>query len=102
MTKKQYISQRFASLGLQLTEADLVDMNITNVDEDVTTENQQSLYVSFVKFIPMILLRPTTISEGGTTISRANKSDIEAFYKNECKRLGLKDELTSKPKVIFR
>ncbi|MDO5106030.1 DUF6706 family protein [Capnocytophaga sp.] len=103
MTKRQYILQRFASVGMQLTEADIADMQITNVDDEVTAENQQALYVSFIKFIPMMLLRPTSITEGGVSISRANKGDIEAFYANECNRLGLKNELsTPKPKVIFR
>ena len=74
MTKKDYFRQRFASLGLSLTEADLLDLNIPDLSGEATTEEQK----------------------------RASKDDIIAFYSNECKRLGLKDELSKKPKVIFR
>ncbi|MFJ1411697.1 DUF6706 family protein [Capnocytophaga canimorsus] len=101
MTKKNYLKQRFASIGIQLTEADLLDMNVQNPDDELQTNQQNDLYIAFVKFIPQILLRPTSISEGGTSISRANKDDITAFYSNECSRLGLKNEL-SKPKPTIR
>lgn len=102
MTKRDYMLQRFASVGMTLTEADLVDMEIKDVDEDVTSENQKELYIAFIKSIPMMLLRSTSISEGGVSISRANKEDIKDFYSNECKRLGLKNELPQpKPKVKF-
>jgi hypothetical protein len=101
MTKKNYISQRFSSVGLRLTEADLIDLNITDIDADVNSENQNELYALFVSKIPQMLLRPASISEGGISITRANKTDIEAFYSSECNRLGLKNELV-KPKVRFR
>lgn len=101
MTARDYMLQRFASVGMTLTEADIVDMNISG-DEEVTRENQEKMYKSFIKFIPMMLLRPASITEGGVSISRASEKDIVAFYSNECKRLGLKDELSKpKPKVRF-
>lgn len=102
MTKREYITQKFASVGLMLTEADIVDLKIQNVNEEVTSENQDELYKLFVTKIPFLLLRPSSISEGGVAISRATKSDIEGFYANECKRLGLKNELTKIPKIRFR
>lgn len=98
MTKREYISSKFASIGLTLTDADLLDMDVIDADEAVIDVN--TLYVKFIQFIPNLLLRPTAISEGGTSISRATGSDIEKFYSRECKRLGLRDEL--KPKVRFR
>jgi len=101
MTKKDYFRQRFASLGLSLSEADLLDLNIPDLSGEATAEEQKNLYIAFIRFIPQMLLHPTSISEGGTSISRANKDDIIAFYGNECKRLGLKDELSKKPRVIF-
>jgi len=102
MTKKDYFRQRFASLGLSLTEADLLDLDIADFSGEATAEEQRNLYIAFIRFIPQILLRPSSISEGGTSLARASKDDIIAFYSNECKRLGLKDELSKKPKVIFR
>ena len=101
MTKKDYFRQRFASLGLSLTEADLLDLKVPNLEDEAKSEEQEQMYIAFIKFIPQMLLHPTSISEGGTSISRANKDDIIAFYGNECKRLGLKDELSKKPRVIF-
>lgn len=101
MTKKEYLKQRFASIGIQLTEADLLDMNIHNPDDTLQSGEQNDLYISFVKFIPQMLLRPASVSEGGTSLTRANKEDITAFYANECQRLGLKNQL-SKPKPTIR
>lgn len=100
MNAKDFIKQKFASVGITLTDADLLQMKVK--DEEVTTDKIDNLHITFVKSIPMILLRPTSISEGGVAISRANKDDIMTYYANECKRLGLKDELTKKPKVRFR
>ena len=76
MTKKDYFRQRFASLGLSLTEADLLDLNVPNLEGEAKSEEQEQMYIAFIKFIPQILLHPTSISEGGTSISRANKDDI--------------------------
>lgn len=99
MTIREYISQKYASLGLVLSEADLVDMGFMSPDDDVTTINKESIQIGFVCSIPGLLLRPQNISEGGVSITRAQKQDIELYYKSECKRLGLNDTLT--PKVRF-
>ena len=99
MTIREYISQKYASLGLALSEADLVDMGFMSPDEDVTSLNKESIQKGFVSSIPSLLLRPQSVSEGGVAITRAQKQDIEAYYKAECKKLGLYDSLT--PKVRF-
>lgn len=99
MTNKDYLKQKFASLGLSFSEADLLDMQIENAD----AEADQSTYRAFISYIPQLLLRPQSVSEGGTSISRANAEEIKNFYKNECKRLGIADVLQEKrPKVRFR
>ncbi len=107
MKAKGYLNQKFASVGLTLTDADLLDLGV-NADTEVT--NSEDLYKKFIQFIPNLLLRPVAISEGGTSISRAKSEDIKVFYSKECKRLGLKDEFKEvesearviKPKVTFR
>jgi hypothetical protein len=99
MSIKEYISQKFASLGLVLNEADLVDMGLFNSSENVTESTIESVQTSFVLFIPSLLIRPTSVSEGGVSISRSQKQDIEAYYSLECKRLGLRNELA--PRVKF-
>ncbi len=103
MKSNDYLKQKFASVGLTLTDADLLDLGV-NADDEVT--NSEGLYKKFIQFIPNILLRPVSVSEGGTSISRAKSEDIKAFYSKECKRLGLKDEFqevekSKRPKVRF-
>lgn len=98
MTNKDYLAQKFASLGLSFSEADLLDMGI-NADNEADNDT----YKAFISYIPQLVLRPQSVSEGGTSISRASKEDIISFYKNECKRLGIADVLVEKkPKVRFR
>jgi len=99
MTIREYISQKYASLGLILSEADLLDMDLMSPDDEVTANNREDIHKSFVNHIPELLIKPQSISEGGVSISRAQKQDIEAYYKSECKKLGLYDTLT--PKVRF-
>ncbi|MBS9774947.1 MAG: hypothetical protein KGV59_07335 [Tenacibaculum sp.] len=106
MKAKDYLKQKFASVGLTLTDADLLDLG---VDAETEVTNSEDLYKKFIQFIPNLLLRPVAISEGGTSISRAKSEDIKAFYSTECKRLGLKNEIKEeesetrviKPKVKF-
>ena len=100
MTISEYISQKFASLGLVLNEADLVDMGLWEPSKEVTETNKDEVQQAFVLFIPSLLLRPASVTEGGVTISRAQRSDIEAYYSTECKRLGLRNELTPRAKFI--
>lgn len=99
MTNKDYLKQKFASLGFSFSEADLLDMGIKNADNEADNDT----YKAFISFIPQLLLRPQSVSEGGTSISRASKEDIISFYKNECKKLGIADVFAEKkPKVKFR
>ncbi len=100
MKAKDFISQKFASVGIQLTDADLLQIGVG--EEKVTTENANEYQKKFIEAIPMMLLRPTSVSEGGTSMSKATRRDIEVFYSSECKRLGIKDILTKNPKVRFK
>ena len=43
MIKKDYFRQRFASLGLSLTEADLLDLGIPDLSGEATAEEQRNL-----------------------------------------------------------
>lgn len=99
MTIAEYISQKFASLGLVSSEADLMDMGLFNSSENLTVQNKDSVHLAFVKHIPSLLLRPASVSEGGVSISRAQRQDIEAYYSAECKKLGIRNEMT--PRVRF-
>ncbi len=98
MTNQEYISQKFASIGLPLTDADLLDMGL---DADTEITDSEEVYKIFIQFIPKLLIRPSSLSEGGSSITRADRQDIALFYQTECKRLGLTDVLTKKPTVRF-
>ena len=94
-----YIKQKFQSFGIQLSEADLLDIS-TNLEDEVTDENKEIVNYNIVKFIPNLLLRATSISESGFSMSW-NIQAIKDYYSMKCKEYGLKDILSDKPKVTF-
>ena len=103
MTVNEYISQRFQTFGINLSEADLIDMCLNaKVDgEDEMDENNNGfISVAMAKFIPSLLLRPTSVNEGGVSVSWDTKG-IRDYYSLLCKQYGLTDELSEKPKVTF-
>ncbi|MCM0342626.1 hypothetical protein J8K86_12620 [Bacteroides fragilis] len=103
MTVNEYISQKFQSFGINLSEADLLDMclNAKISEEDEMNEDCYGrVSVAIAKFIPSLLLRATSISESGFSMSWDIKG-IKDYYSWLCKQYGLKDELTDKPKCTF-
>ena len=68
MTVNDYIQQRFQTFDIQLSEADFFDMclnaNISGEDE-MNEDCHGRVSVAIAKFIPSLLLRATSISEGG-------------------------------------
>lgn len=103
MTVNEYISQKFQSFGINLSEADLLDMclnaNISGEDE-MNKDCHGRVSVAIAKFIPSLLLRATSISESGFSMSWDIKG-VKDYYSYLCKQYGLKDELSNKPKVTF-
>lgn len=103
MTVNEYISQKFQTFGINLSEADLLDMCLNSKisGEDEMNEDAVSrVLYGIAKFIPSLLLRATSISESGFSMSW-NLEGIKQYYSFLCKMYGLKDELSSKPKVTF-
>ena len=103
MTVKDYIAQKFQTFGIQLSEADLLDVCLTSKVSGEDEMNQgchDSVSVAIAKFIPSLLLRATSISESGFSMSW-NIQGIKDYYSYMCKKYGLKDELSNKPKVAF-
>lgn len=104
MTVREYISGKFQSFGIQLSEADLLDMSLNakmDVDDDVTADGLDAISVAIARFIPSLLLRATSISESGFSMSW-NIQGIKDYYSLLCRQYGLKDELNdSKPKIRF-
>ena len=103
MTVSEYISQKFQSFGINLSEADLLDMCLNakiSGEDEMNADCHGRVSVAIAKFIPSLLLRATSISESGFSMSWDTKG-IKDYYSFLCKRYGLKDELSNKPKVTF-
>lgn len=103
MIVTDYIQQKFQTFGIQLSEADLLDMCLNSKisgEDEITPDNHTRVHVSIARFIPSLLLRATSISESGFSMSW-NIQGIKDYYSLLCKQYGLKDELSNKPKVTF-
>lgn len=103
MTVNEYISQKFQSFGINLSEADLLDMCLNakiSGEDEMNKDCYGRVSVAIAKFIPSLLLRATSISESGFSMSW-NIQGIKDYYSLLCKQYGLKDELSSKPKATF-
>lgn len=108
MTVADYIRGKFQTFGINLSEADLLEMSLLqeiNGKDELTKENIGLVSVSMVGFIPSLLLRATSrsVSENGHSKSQSwDISGIREYYSFLCKKYGLDDELnTDKPKVKF-
>lgn len=102
MSIKEYISSKFQSFGIQVPEADLLDMSLNarvNIEDDVDADVIDNISVAIARFIPSLLLRPTSINESGFSMSW-NTQGVKDYYSLLCKKYGLKDELNdNKPKI---
>lgn len=102
MSIKEYISSKFQSFGIQVSEADLLDMSLNarvNIEDDVDADVIDNISVAIARFIPSLLLRPSSINESGFSMSW-NTQGIKDYYSLLCKKYGLKDELNdNKPKI---
>ena len=72
MTVNGYIQQKFQTFGIQLSEADLLDMCLASKisgEEEMNEDCYGLVSVAIAKFIPSLLLRATSISESGFSMS---------------------------------
>lgn len=103
MTVNEYISQKFQTFGIQLSEADLLDMCLNakiSGEDEMNQDCYDRVSVAIAKFIPSLLLHATSISESGFSMSW-DIQGIKDYYSLLCKQYGLKDELSNKPKCTF-
>lgn len=104
MTVSDYIKGQFEDFGVRVSEAFVLEVtlkhNLTSSDE-VSASNFDKVNRAVVKSIPKLLIMPQSISEGSMSISKAQREAITDYYKHQCKELGIKDELTKRPKVTF-
>jgi hypothetical protein len=103
MTVNDYIRQKFQTFGIQLSEADLLDMCIGSKisgEGEMDGDNHERVSVAMARFIPSLLLRATSIGESGFSMSW-NIQGIKDYYSFLCKKHGLKDELGNKNTCSF-
>ena len=103
MTVNDYISQKFQTFGINLSEADLLEISLSSGisgEDEMDPSNIGLISVAMVEFIPSLLLRATSISENGFSMSWDIKG-VKEYYSFLCKEYGLEDTLSDKPKVRF-
>ena len=100
MTIKDYITSKFQSFGIELSEADLVDISMAvSLTDEFTQDNKNNVYLAIVKnVIPQLLLRPKSISESGFSISYDNDA-LKNYYDWLCNELGIQDNLNDVSKI---
>lgn len=104
MTVTDYITGKFQTFGITVSEADLLEMSLASgigEKEEMTQQNIGLVSVAIASFIPSLLLRATSINENGFSISW-NIDGIKEYYTYLCRKYGLEDEInTDNPKVKF-
>ena len=102
MTVNDYIKQKFQTFGIQMSEADLLDMCLNgNVSgEDEMNQNCHTrVTVAIAKFIPSLLLRAQSIGESGFSMSW-NIQGIKDYYSFLCSECNLPNKLGSGVKIF--
>lgn len=64
----------------------------TGDNAELSSENKRDVEIAIAGFIPQLLLRPKSVSEGGVTISFDTQA-IKDYYAFLCKKYDLKDTL---------
>ena len=103
MTVNEYISGKFKTFGIEISESDLFDILMssgTGGDDLFTEKASMVVNVGIARFIPQLLMRPSNISESGFSISW-DINGLKAYYAYLCKLYGLDDILSDKPTVTF-
>ena len=103
MTVEDYIKGKFQTFGITVSEADLLEISLSSGisgEDEMDQSNIGLISVAMAKFIPSLLLRATSISENGFSMSW-NIEGLKEYYSFLCKKYGLEDTLSDKPKVRF-
>lgn len=96
MTVRDYIEQKFSSYGT-LTEADILEFSLnTNLspDEEVSKDILPEVELGMIGLIPSLLLRPTSVTESGFSISW-DKDGLRRYYLYLCKQNDVTPETVS-------
>lgn len=99
MTIKDYITSKFQTFGIEMSEADLLDVWYGNTGDELTTEIKPTIEIGMANFIPQLLLRPQSVSENGFSMS-FNAQSLKDYYSYLCSYYGLLDQF--KPTIRFK
>lgn len=94
MVITDYIKSKFRTFGIEMSEADLLDV-WTNDDADITADNKTEVEIAIAGFIPQLMIRPTSVSEGDYRVS-FDVQAVKDYYAFLCKKYDLIDLLNSK------
>lgn len=102
MIVNDYIKQKFQTFGINLSEADLLEMclnaNVSGEDE-INQDCHTRVTVAIAKFIPSLLLRAQSMSEGGCSMSW-DIQGIKDYYFFLCNEYHLPNKLGSQIKIL--
>lgn len=100
MTVKDYITSKFQPFGINLSEADLIDISMTvSLDDEFTADNKNDVYKALaISVIPQLKLRPKSIGEQGFSISYDTDALLK-YYAWLCNELGIEDALNDVSKI---
>lgn len=96
MTVSAYIQSNFQTFGITISEAELLGMSIRNsldTTQDLTAQNMTAVDTAIARFIPSLLARPQSISEGGFSMS-FNPDSLKEYYSALCTELGIENVLS--------
>lgn len=104
MTIQEYIEDEFKDFGIELSESKIRKIALKgglNPDDDAEDKIGQ-VEVAIIHFVPDLLLRHSSFSEGDLSMSWADmEAKIKAWYSLRCSEYELEDKLSDKPTVIF-
>jgi hypothetical protein len=93
---RDYIQGKFQSMSITLCEAELLELSINGgltMSSDVTASNIADVARAIAGFIPGLLLRPSSVSEGGFSTS-FDKDALMKYHAYLCSTYDLPNTLT--------
>jgi hypothetical protein len=100
MTVREYITGKFQTFGVKMSEADLFDISISvDTEGEMNEQNRDAVYSALaLTVIPQWQLRAKSVSEDGFSISWDNEALLR-YYSWLCKTLGIEDKLNGESSI---
>lgn len=103
MSVEEYIKGKFGEKCINISDASIEDICIrakVNRSDEYSSDNQCAVLYGMAMAIEDILAMPTSVSESGFSASW-DIDGIKSYYRSICRRIGLEDKLTDRPKISF-